>query len=105
MKTKDTKQPQKQPESDAMRLFREEVLKHYTNVPIKGSDKVYHTSLELMYTMREQIPELSVGEVTKVMGSLDFETASFDAFPVWVMYRIDGERELFEDFGFTVGGV
>ena len=99
------KKETKQPESEAMRLFKEEVLKHYTNVPFKGSDKVYHTSLELMYTMREQIPELTVGEVTKVMGSLDFETASFDAFPVWVMYRIDGERELFEDFGFTVGGV
>ena len=103
MKTKNSREAT--PENEASRLFKEEVLKHYTNVPIKGSDKVYHTSLELMYTMREQIPELTVGEVTKVMGSLDFETASFDAFPVWVMYRIDGERELFEDFGFTVGGV
>ena len=27
MKTKDMKQPQKQPESDAMRIFREELLK------------------------------------------------------------------------------
>lgn len=105
MKTNATKQPQKQPESDAMRIFREELLKHYTNVPIKGSDKVYHTSLELMYTMRELIPELTVTEVTKVMGELEFDTTSFDAFAVWVMYRTDGERELFEDFGFAVGGV
>ena len=55
--------------------------------------------------MRELIPELTVAEVTKVMGELDFDTTSFDAFAVWVMYRTDGERELFEDFGFTVGGV
>jgi len=104
MKRNDTK-PQKQQESEAMRLFKEEILKHYTNVPIKGSDKVYHTSLELKYTMHDLIPDLTVQEVTKVMGELEFETTSFDVFPVWVMYRIDGERELFEDFGFTVGGV
>lgn len=105
MKTKDTKQQKPLPESEAMRLFREYILKHFTNVPIKGSNKVYHTSLELKYTLHELIPDLTVQEVTKVMGELDFDTTSFDAFPVWVMHRIDGERELFEDLGFSVGGV
>lgn len=104
MKRNDKKQ-QKQPESESMRLFRDYILKHYTNEPIKGSDKVYHTSLELKYTMHDAIPDLTVQEVTKVMGELEFDTASFDAFPVWVMHKIDGERELFEDFGFAVGGV
>lgn len=104
MKKPSTKQ-QSNPESDSMRLFKEEILKHYTNVPTGGSDKVYHTSLELTYTMRELIPELTVAEVTKVMGELEFDTTSFDTFAVWVMYRTDGERELFEDFGFSVGGV
>lgn len=103
MKRNDKKQ-QKQPESEAMRLFKEEILKHYTNVPVKGSDKVYHTSLELKYTHQDMIPDLTVGEVTKVMGELDFDTTSFDTFAVWIMYRIDGERELFEEFGFAIGG-
>ena len=73
MKTKDTK-PQKQQESEAMRLFKEEILKHYTNVPIKGSDKVYHTSLELKYTMHDLIPDLTVQEVS---NSLNFANPSF----------------------------
>ena len=103
MKKNDKKQ--QQTESEAIRLFKEEILKHYTNVPVKGCDKVYHTSLELKYTMHDLVPDLTVQEVTKVMGELGFETTSFDVFPVWIMYRIDGERELFEEFGFTVGGV
>lgn len=104
MKTKDTRQQKPTSESDSVRLFREYVLKHYTNVPIKGSDKEFHSSMELQYMMCHTMPELTVWDFTKVMKELDFDTDDFGEFSEWIMYRIDGERLLETEFGMTKDG-
>ena len=97
-------QNKKQPESEAVRLFREYILQHYTNAPIKGSDKEFRSSQELAWKMHETMPGLTAGEVSKVMRELDFETDYFEEFPAWVLYRIDGEKLLEKEFGVSRDG-
>ena len=106
MKTKDTRQSKSlpSPKSERVRLFREYVLKHYTNVPIKGSDKEFHSSMELLYMMQGNLPGLTVWDITKVMNELEFETDNFGEFSEWIMYRIDGERLLEAEFGVSRDG-
>ena len=104
MKTKDTKQQKPRPEEEAVIRFREYILEHYTNVPIDGSDKEFHTSMELLWMMRDTIPLLDMGSVTKVMRELDFSLQNLDGFAVWEMHRIDGVRLLEKDFGVSRDG-
>ena len=101
MKTKDTRQ---QPENEAVSQFREYIPKHYTNVSIKGSDAEFLTSMELLWMVRDTIPLLTLGDVTKVMRELDFCLKNVDNFAVWEMYRIDGEHLLEAEFGMSKDG-
>jgi len=97
-------QNKKKPESKAVEMFRDYILKHYTNVPIKGSDKEFRSSQELVWRMRDTISNITVGEVSKVMRELAFETDDFEEFPAWVLYRIDGEKQLEMEFGVSRDG-
>ncbi len=97
MQTKDTNR--KPEDNQAMRQFSEWMVQHYVNVSINGSDKEFHSTKELLWRMRETLPALTFGDVAKVMGELQFDTALIGESVVWVMYRIDGERQLEEEFG------
>ena len=97
MQTKDTNR--KPEDNQAMRQFREWMVQHYVNVSINGADKEFHTSMELLWRMRETIPQLTIGDVCKVLGELLFETTCVGDIATWVLYRIDGQRQLENEFG------
>lgn len=105
MKERNQKQG-KQPtqESESVRLFKEYILKNYVNVPIKGSDKEFHSSMELLYMMQGNLPGLTVWNITQVMTELEFGTDNFGELSEWIMYRIDGERLLEAEFGVSRDG-
>lgn len=100
----DMSRTETKPQNDAMRQFRQWMAHHYVNVSIKGSDKEFHSTKELLWRMRETLPTLTIGDVAKVMGELQFDTALLGESVVWVMYRIDGERQLEEEFGLNTEG-
>lgn len=99
MKTEDKKQ--KPEEGRNIVLFRDWVLKNYVNASIKGSDKEFLSGSEIVWRLRETIPTLSISDVCKVLGELHFETSVIGDMAVWVLYRIDGEQLLEEEFGMS----
>lgn len=99
MKTEDKKQ--KPEEGRNIVLFRDWVLKNYVNASIKGADKEFLSGSEIVWRLRETIPTLSISDVCKVLGELHFETSVIGDMAVWVLYRIDGEQLLEEEFGMS----
>ena len=86
-------------EGSGIRLFRDYVLQHYVNVQIQGADQEFLTGGDIVYRLRETIPELTIADVSKVLGEMQFDTHLIGDMAVWALYRIDGERELEQEFG------
>ena len=96
MKTEDRKQ--KSEEGRSIVLFRQWVLQNYVNAPIPGSDKEFLSGSDIVWRLRETIPSLTISDVCKVLGEMCFETSVIGDTAVWVLYRIDGEQLLEEEF-------
>lgn len=97
--TKKNTEKQEMNEGREIQLFREYIRQNFKAKQEPGTDKEFLTSRELVWRVRDTIPSLGIGEVCKVMGELGFETAAISSSAVWVLYRIDGEKELEKEFG------
>jgi len=100
MKTEDKKQ--KPEEERNIVLFRDWVRQNYVNAPIMGSDKEFLSGSEIVWRLRETIPNLSISDVCKVLGELHFDTSVIGDMAVWVLYRINGEQLLEEEFALSL---
>lgn len=97
--TKKNTEKQEMNEGREIQLFREYIRQNFTPKQQPGADREFLTSRELVWRVRETIPKLGISDVCKVMGELGYETASFSTSAAWVLFRIDGEKELEMEFG------